>query len=145
MALAQKLIAFKGEETVMLNNGNSAQVLYSYPHKIGGRQIDAIAWQHVKYLAAAGADVLECPGAVHRALPPGIQVWPTLARWKLRIPYRLLGRIRACALHDWIVARQLEKLTGQVDIVHTWPMAALQTIKTGKRLGIPVVMEQPGT
>ncbi len=118
------------------------RVLYSYPHKIGGRQIDAIAWQHAKYLAAAGADVLVCPGAVNRALPPGIEIRPTLARGRLRIPYRLLGKIRALALHDWIVARRLEKLRGQIDIVHTWPMAALRTIKIAKRLGIPVVLER---
>lgn len=118
------------------------RVLYSFPHKIGGMQIAAIAWQHVRYLAAEGADMLVFPGAVLYELPAGIKVRPTLARGKFRIPYRFLGRIRACALHDWIVARRLEKLKRQVDIVHTWPMAALQTIQTGKRLGIPVVLER---
>lgn len=127
-----------------LNRDNDPiRVLYSFPHKLGGGQIDAIAWQHAKNVAAAGAQVLVCPGAVHQALPADVEVWPTLARGAIRIPYRLLGRIRACALHDWIVSRRLEKLAGQLDVVHVWPMAALRTLKTARRLGIPTVLERP--
>jgi glycosyltransferase involved in cell wall biosynthesis len=69
-------------------------------------------------------------------------VCPTLARGKFRIPYKLLGRMRACALHDWIVSRKIEKLAGQIDIVHTWPLGALQTLNTAARLGIPTVLER---
>ncbi|MGA9352703.1 MAG: glycosyltransferase family 4 protein, partial [Terriglobales bacterium] len=58
-------------------------------------------------------------------------------------PYKLLGRLRTLALHDRIVARRLEKLAGQVDIVHVWPCAALETIKAARRLGIPTVLERP--
>lgn len=119
------------------------RVLYSFPHKLGGRQICGIAWQHVKSLSNAGAHVLVCPGAILWPLPSDIEVQPTLARGRFRIPYRLLGRIRACALHDWVVARRLKKLAGQIDIVHAWPIAALQTLRTAKLLGIPVVLERP--
>lgn len=126
-----------------MNRGNKrVRVLYSFPHKIGGRQIDAIAWHHVASLAAAGADVLVCPGAIKKPLPSNIKVRPTLARGKLRIPYRILGTKRACALHDYIVSRRLEKLAGQVDIVHAWPLGALRTLKTAARLGIPTVLER---
>src|SRR5271170_7934567 len=127
----------------MLPDKKPIRLLYSFPHKIGGRQIDSIAWHHVVGLAEAGAQVVVCPGAVQRALPVGIKVRPTLARGRLRIPYRLLGRMRALALHDWIVARRLEKLAGQIDIVHAWPIAALQTLRVAKRLGIPAVLERP--
>jgi glycosyltransferase involved in cell wall biosynthesis len=41
------------------------------------------------------------------------------------------------------VARRLEHLEGQFDIVHTWPLGALETLKTAKRLGIPSVLERP--
>jgi glycosyltransferase involved in cell wall biosynthesis len=51
--------------------------------------------------------------------------------------------MRAFALHDWIVSRRLEKLRGQIDIIHTWPLGALQTLKTAARLGIPTVLERP--
>jgi D-inositol-3-phosphate glycosyltransferase len=127
----------------MAHANQPIRVLYSFPHKLGGRQICSIAWQHVKSLSDAGADVLVCPGAIQRELPPDIRVRPTLARGRFRIPYRLLGRIRACALHDWIVARRLKKLARQIDIVHAWPIAALHTLRVAKSLGIPVVLERP--
>ena len=59
------------------------------------------------------------------------------------MPYRVLGTTRAVALHDWIVSRRLEKLKGQIDIIHTWPTGALETLKTAARLGIPTVLERP--
>jgi glycosyltransferase involved in cell wall biosynthesis len=40
------------------------------------------------------------------------------------------------------VARRLEKMAGQIDIIHTWPLGALQTLKTAARLGIPTVLER---
>lgn len=127
----------------MSGQDHRIRVLYSFPHKVGGRQISAIAWQHAKHLSEAGAKVIVYPGAVGKKLPADIEIRPTLARGRFRIPYRLLGRIRACALHDWIVSRRLEGLSGQIDIVHTWPMAALRTIRVAKRLGVPVVLERP--
>ena len=71
-----------------------------------------------------------------------MRVSPTLARGKLRLPYRVVGTMRAVALHDRIVARRIEKLAGQIDIIHTWPLGALETLKTAARLGIPTVLER---
>jgi glycosyltransferase involved in cell wall biosynthesis len=119
------------------------RVLYSFPHKIGADRICYTAWEQVRGLASAGADMLLFPGAVTRPLPDSVEVHPTLARGKLRLPYKLLGKMRALTLHDHIVARRLEKLAGQVDVVHVWPCAALETIKTAQRLGIPTVLERP--
>jgi glycosyltransferase involved in cell wall biosynthesis len=34
-------------------------------------------------------------------------------------------------------------LSGQIDIVHTWPQGALRTLKTAAKLGIPTVLERP--
>ena len=47
------------------------------------------------------------------------------------------------ALHDRIVSRRLASLVGQIDIVHAWPTAALETLKTAAQLGIPSVLERP--
>jgi glycosyltransferase involved in cell wall biosynthesis len=124
-------------------NSKRIRVLYSFPHKIGASRICYIAWQQVKGLTDAGAEVTVFPGAVQRPLPAGITVQPTLARGKMRIPYKMLGHMRAFALHDHIVARRLEDLDGQIDIVHTWPLGALETLKTAARLGIPTVLERP--
>jgi glycosyltransferase involved in cell wall biosynthesis len=119
------------------------RVLYSFPHKLGADRICHTAWQQVNGIAAAGADVLLFPGALSRLAPPGVRVQPTLARGKLRIPYKALGSMGAFALHDYIVSRRLEKLAGQVDIVHAWPLGALRTLQVAARLGIPTVLERP--
>lgn len=119
------------------------RVLFSFPLKLGGDRICYIAWQQVKGLAEAGADVLVFPGVLSSPVPANARVRPTLARGKLRISYKLVGTFRACAWHDRIVARRLEKLAGKIDIVHTWPLGALETLKTAAKLGIPTVLERP--
>lgn len=93
-------------------------------------------------LAAAGADITVFPASISRALPPIVKVCPTLARGKFRLPNRLLGRMLYARLQDWIVARRINKMAGQFDIIHAWPMGSLQTLKTAARLGIPTVLER---
>jgi D-inositol-3-phosphate glycosyltransferase len=122
---------------------NKIRVLYSFPHKIGADRICYIAWQQVNGLATAGAELLVFPGVLHKPLPANVQVRPTLAWGGMRISYKLFGTMRACALHDYIVSRRLEKLVGKIDIIHTWPLGALQTLKAAARLGIPTVLERP--
>lgn len=119
------------------------RVLYSFPHKLGADRICYTAWRQVLGIAAAGAEVLLFPGVLHKPVPDTVVVRPTLARGNVRIPYKLLGKIRALALHDYIVARRLEQLAGQIDIVHAWPMAAKRTLQVAARLGIPTVLERP--
>lgn len=127
-----------------MNKGpGRVRVLYSFPHKLGADRICYTAWQQVNGLAAAGAGVLVFPGALHRAVPVGVQVRCTLARGPMRIPYKVVGSLRAFALHDYIVSRRIEQLAGEIDIVHTWPQGALRTLETAARLGIPTVLERP--
>jgi glycosyltransferase involved in cell wall biosynthesis len=118
------------------------RVLHSFPHKLGADRLCYGAWQQVNSLAAAGAEVLSFPGVLHRAVAPGISVHPTLSWGKLRVSYKLLGKMRALDLHDRIVARRLESLVGKIDIIHTWPSGALETLKAAKKLGIPTVLER---
>lgn len=126
----------------MTGNVKRVRVLYSFPHKLGADRICTTAWYQVSGLAQAGADVLVAPGAVSRPVAPTVSVHPTLAKGKLRIPYRLLGK-RAFAIHDLVVSRRLEALAGQIDIVHTWPQGALLTLQAAARLRIPAVLERP--
>ena len=118
------------------------RVLYSFPLKLGAARICTTAWYQVDGLAAAGADVTVFPASICRPLPPQVKVRPTLARGKFRVPNRLLGRMAYARLHECIVARRIEKMAGQIDIIHTWPVGALQTLKTARRLGIPTVLER---
>lgn len=126
----------------MTGNPARIRVLYSFPNKLGGERICYTAWQQVNGLAAAGADLLVFPASTCRLVPSAAVVRPTLARGRLRIPYRLLGNDRAHALHDYIVAHRIEKLASQIDIVHTWPSGARRTLEAAKRLGIPTVLER---
>lgn len=119
------------------------RVLYSFPHKIGAGRICNTAWQQVAGLVARGVDVTVFPGAVRREIPGALSVFPTLARGKFRVPYKVLGTMRACRLHDWIVSGRIEKMAGRFDVVHTWPLGALRTIKAARRCGIPTVLERP--
>lgn len=122
------------------------RVLYSFPHKIGAQRICTTAWHQVEGVAAVGAEVTVYAGSIARPLSKGVKLHTTLSwnSWrKLRIPYRLLGILRACAMHDWLVARALNSRAIEADIVHVWPLAALRTIQAAKRLGIPTVLERP--
>ena len=127
----------------MTRTVETVRVLYSFPHRLGAARICHTAWQQVNGLLGAGASVLVFPGSLSRELPPEAVVRPTLARGRFRIPYRVLGTERACALHDWIVSQRLKRLAGKIDIVHAWPLGSLRTLRTAARLGIPTVLERP--
>lgn len=126
-------------------NGRTAplRVLQTFPHKLGSGRIADTAWYQAEGVGAAGADLLVFPAAVSRPLPSAIRVRPTLARGRWRIPYKAIGHHHAFALHDRIVARRLEDMVHPVDIVHAWPMGALETLRAAKRLGVPTVLERP--
>ncbi|TAE75319.1 MAG: glycosyltransferase [Verrucomicrobia bacterium] len=124
-------------------SASAPRVLYSFPHRIGAGQICHTAWQQVIGLQQAGVEVILATGSVARPLPAGISVRKTLSAGSFRLPVRLLGRLKACALHDWRVARMLPALKGKIDLIHAWPIGALHTIRAAKKLGIPVVLERP--
>ena len=126
-----------------MKNSKTVRVLYSYPFKLGADRICHTAWQQVRSLSAAGAEIQVFPGVLQKSLPTRIKVSPTLSWGKLRISYKLIGSMQACALHDYIVSRRIEKMKGKIDIIHTWPMGALRTLKTAARLGISTVLERP--
>jgi glycosyltransferase involved in cell wall biosynthesis len=124
---------------------SKVRVLYSFPHKLGASRICYTAWEQVRGIVAAGAEVTLYAGCVVRDVPPTVEVHTTLSRGKLRIPYKLIGSLRALALHDWIVSRALPKLKDRIDVVHVWPSSALRTIRVAKQLGIPTVLERPNS
>ena len=122
---------------------NQIRVLYSFPHKLGADRICYTAWQQVNGLAQAGAKVLVYPGAMSREVSPEVSVKPTLAIGRARLPYRILGTLKTLALHDAIVAKRLRSIANEIDIVHTWPLGSLRTLKVARELGIPTVLERP--
>jgi glycosyltransferase involved in cell wall biosynthesis len=127
----------------MTSGKKPVRVLYSFPNKLGADRICYTAWQQVNWVAAAGADVTVFAGGVVRPLNTGVKTFTTLARGRLRLPYKLLGSKRTLALHDYIVASRIKNLADQFDIIHTWPSGALRTLRTAAELGIPTVLERP--
>ncbi len=91
----------------------------------------------------AGARMTVLSGSLGRSFPPDVRTRSTLARGPFRLPIRYLGNGRTCRLHDWITARWLERHATEIDLVHGWPLASLQTIRVAKRLGIPFLLERP--
>jgi len=126
----------------MNREGKPVRVLYSFPLKLGAGRICTTAWYQVDGLASAGAEVTVFPASIIRPLPANVKVKPTLARGKLRVPHKLLGRMAYASLHDGIVARRIEKMAGQIDIIHAWPLGSVETLRTAARLGIPTVLER---
>lgn len=131
--------------TVMNKQGNPIRVLYSFPHKLGAGRICYTAWEQVRGIAAAGAEVTVFPGVLHRPIPEQVTIVPTLARGRFRIPYKLVGRVRACAIHDAVVAHRLKDLAGKIDIIHCWPLGSLRTLEAARKLEIPTVLERANT
>ena len=127
----------------MKDRSERVRVLYSFPLRLGAGRICYTAWQQVNGLAAAGADLHVFSASVGRPVSTSVHVSPTLARGKARLPFRLVGTMRAVALHDRIVARRIKKLAGKIDIIHTWSLGALETLKMARSLGIPTVLERP--
>ena len=126
----------------MITRNECVRVLYSFPLRLGASRICTTAWYQISGLQEAGAEVLVFPASICRPLAAEVKVSPTLEKGKLRLPFRIVGAMRAGALHDHIVARRLEKMAGMIDVIHAWPMGALETLKTARRLGIPTVLER---
>jgi len=127
----------------MTSGKKPVRVLYSFPNKLGADRICYTAWQQVNWVAAAGADVTVFAGGVLRPVNADVKAFTTLARGRLRLPYKLLGSKRTLALHDYIVAGRIKNLADQFDVIHTWPSGALRTLRTAAELGIPTVLERP--
>jgi glycosyltransferase involved in cell wall biosynthesis len=121
----------------------AVRVLYSFPHRLGAGRICDTAWHQIAGASGAGAQMLAVAGAVQRALPPQVELRTTLSRGRLRVPYRVLGQLRALRVHDRLVAHRLTGVADSIDVVHVWPLGALHTLRAARRLGIPTVLERP--
>ncbi len=124
-------------------NRKRIRAVYSFPLRLGANRVCYTAWQQVNGLAAAGVDLVVFPASVERAVPEGVTVQQTLAFQRLRLPFKVVGHMNAYALHDKIVAKRIAKMAGSIDVIHTWPLGARETLKTAASLGIPTVLERP--
>ncbi|QEC50078.1 glycosyltransferase family 4 protein [Baekduia soli] len=118
------------------------RVLYSFPNRLGMAGIGTTAFEQVAGLAALGAEVTLVCGSLERPLPRSVAVHETMRAAGMKVPYRLVGKDRALALHDRRCARRLTQGV-RPDIVHAWPLGALRTLQAARDLGVPSVLERP--
>lgn len=118
------------------------RILHSFPHRVGRSRICTTAWYEIDKVAAAGAEVTVMAGDVVRPFNHPVRVHKTLTWGKARLPFRFFGTRRISAMHDFLVSKRLPSLKNSIDIIHTWPMAALRTIRVARQLGIPVALER---
>lgn len=126
------------------------RVAYSFPHRLGEAGIGTTALHQVLALHELGCRVTVWCASSAVPLPDGIRMVETLsipARvGRVRLPQRALGVDRSYAFHDRRVAAALRRRgPGGFDVVHTWPLGALATLRTARELGIAALREVPNT
>src|SRR5262245_19307966 len=119
------------------------RVLYSFPHPLPKPGISTTAFHQIQGLVEAGVTVDLVCTSLWADVPGVRRVVETMKVGGKRIPHRALGVYRAYAFHDRRTARALERLRGEVDLVHTWPAGCLRTLGKAKELGIPGFREVP--
>ena len=121
------------------------RVLYSFPHALGESGIGTTAFNQVAALADLGHDVTVWCASLARPAPAGVRVVETLRVAGLRIPHRVVGVERAYRYHDRRVAQAIRTGAVAADVVHTWPLAALSTLRAAHEAGIAGVREVPNS
>ena len=121
------------------------RVLYSFPDTLGAPGIGTTAWNQVRSLIGLGHQVRVHATAVAREVPGAEEVVTTLTVAGKRIPHRAVGRRRAYRYHDRQVGDALRRLAGDVDVLHCWPRATVETAAAAREAGVVSVREAPNT
>jgi glycosyltransferase involved in cell wall biosynthesis len=121
------------------------KVLYSFPDTLGKPGIGTTAFNQAAALAEIGVEVFVVATSAARRAPGWLDLQATLSPFGRRVPHRALGISRSYRYHDRRAARRLTSLRREVDLVHCWPRATLQTAAVADRLGIPLFREVPNT
>jgi len=122
--------------------GRPLRIAYSFPFRLGSPGIGAAALSQIEALRDAGLSVQVFCWSSPKPIP-GVSVFQT--RRIVPLPQRVLGLRRACGLHDAIAATLARRWRGSFDVVHTWPLAAEQTLKAARERGWLGVREAPNT
>ena len=119
------------------------RVLYSFPHTLGAPGIGTTALHQVRGLRAAGAEV----SVICTAVDPSIERFDatrTLTVLGRRVPHRTFLRVAAAfRFHDRRAAARLA--AGDFDVVHTWPLGALATLRAARSLTVLGSREAPNS
>ncbi|HEY2753805.1 glycosyltransferase family 4 protein [Phenylobacterium sp.] len=118
------------------------KIAYSFPFGLGSPGIGAAALSQIRALADRNCSVQVFCWSSPKPIP-GVKLFQT--QRLLPIPQRLMGRQRACGLHDFLTAALLKRWKESFDVVHTWPLAAEFTLRVARERGWLGVREAPNT
>lgn len=119
------------------------RVVYSFPHRIGSPGIGTIAAQQVLGLVESGHEVVVYCMSAGCSMPGVRSTVQTMAVGRYRVPRKAVGFERALRYHDRRTARSVARSHADADAVHVWGLAAVQTLRIAKRLGIHSFREVP--
>lgn len=136
----------RGSASRAVTDARPLRILYSFSDTFGmPGGIGSTAWYQVTGLIEAGAQVTVLAPRVDARVPRSATVVETLRWGPLRLPARPVGPYRPRRMHDRRVAAALRRMAPEVDLVHCWPVAALETLRTARALGIPSFLERQNT
>ncbi|PXA65721.1 glycosyltransferase family 4 protein [Cryobacterium arcticum] len=119
------------------------RILYSFPHTLGAPGIGMTALNQVSGLRAAGADVTVVCTAVDASVG-AFTAARTLTVRGHRLPHRVFGSADAAfRYHDRRARAMLA--SGAYDVVHTWPLGALATLRAARARGVLGTREAPNS
>jgi glycosyltransferase involved in cell wall biosynthesis len=121
------------------------RLLYSFPHAVGSPGIGTTALQQIRALIGRGVEVTVYCASTRVDLAGAARVVQTMAVAGRRVPHRAIGVDRAYRYHDRRVALALRHGRGRPDVVHAWPLGALETFRAAAAAGIPTAREVPNT
>jgi glycosyltransferase involved in cell wall biosynthesis len=119
------------------------RVLYSFPHPLGSPGIGTSAWHQVQEVVRRGARVTVIASSFERPVTGAQRSVASLAVAGTRIPHRAVGLRRAYRYHDRRVARHVLRHAEEIDVIHLWPPACLETAKAARAMRVPVLREAP--
>jgi glycosyltransferase involved in cell wall biosynthesis len=119
------------------------RVLYSFPHTLGAPGIGTTALHQVRGLRAAGVDVtLVCTAVAASARD--VPATRTLTVFGRRVPHRMFGSVNAAwRFHDRRAAAMV--MAEEFDVVHTWPLGGLTTMRAARSRGTLASREAPNS
>jgi glycosyltransferase involved in cell wall biosynthesis len=105
--------------------------------------IGTTAWHQVHELVRRGTRVTLFCGSCERDVPGIHRVVETMRFAGIPLPYRLIGNERAFRFHDDRVAREVTRQGSHYNVIHSWPLGSLATLRAAKAAGTATVLERP--
>lgn len=120
-------------------------ILYSFSQRFGQPGIGTTAWHQVHELVSAGHRVTLFCGSCEREVPGIYRIVETMRFGGIPLPYRVIGHERAFRRHDNRVARDVSQKGAVYDVIHSWPLGSLATLRAARSSGLATVLERPNT